>query len=269
MTPAARQGREDVCALLSAEPPERRVATVARVALEQRDPRVECPRYLAALDRALRDEPPPYGARDYEDIYRAASADGQWLAISLITNAEREGDGATRLWSLAFCATDAEEKQLIKRHAVDESSHALAYLALLDFTFPGAVTETFRAELNGVSPGYSMSHELFAVPGSPYARVPTVDDYIQMNIAEIRTTLHHLMQRSAIAAHSPPESAARSLRLLESLLRDELSHVAYTAVLIERHAEHASEEALHALFRRRVRDFNEITRKELGERKFD
>lgn len=259
----------DVPALLSAERAVDRVAAVARVALSQRAPRDVCPTYLSALDRALREEPPPYGTDDYSDVYHAASANGQWLAISLITNAEREGDGATRLWSLAACSIDSEEQQLLKRHAVDESSHALAYLALLDLSFPDAVAPSFRSDLKRLSPGYSIKQQPFPVDGSPYARAPSIDDYIQMNIAEIRTTIHHTMQRSALATHCPASNLPRVTKILDSLLRDELSHVAYTAVLIERKAECVDPGAFQALFSKRLRDFNRITNEEVSQRKFD
>jgi hypothetical protein len=259
----------NVEALLSAAPSVELVAAVARVALSQREPQSDCPKYLAALDKALDEEPPPFGSEEYSNTYRAASASGQWLAMSLMTNAEREGDGAKRLWSLAACSDDEEERQLLKRHACDESSHALAYLALLDLSFPGAVDATFRAELNDLSPHFSMSQQPYPIEGSPYARKPSVDDYMQMNIAEIRTTIHHLMQRQALAAHCPPENMPRATKVLDSLLRDELSHVAYTAVLIEAKAEAADPEKFQDLFRKRLRDFNNITKEELGERVFD
>lgn len=246
-----------------------RVMEVARVALSAYDSEsVECPRYLTALEKALRDEPPPFGTELYSQIYAEASQSGQWLAISLMTNAEREGDGATRLWSLAACAFDAEEQQLLKRHAVDESRHALAYLALLDLCFPGAVTPEFRAELDGLSPHYSITKELFAVASSPYARTPSIDDYMQMNIAEIRTTIHHLMQREAIDRHCPVPNRQKAKRILNSLLKDELKHVAYTAILIERKSTGGGDnkaEEFESLFCKRFRDFNYQMSEELIE----
>jgi hypothetical protein len=254
--------RMDVHALLSAERSLDRPIAAARFTLSRRKPHVACPRYFAALDRALWEEYPPFGTELYAEMYGAASASGQWLAIALMTNAEGEGESAKRLWSLAACADDDEEQRLLKRHACDESSHALAYLALLDLSFPGAVEPAFRADLNQLSPHFSMDQELFAVAGSPYARKPSVDDYMQMNIAEIRTTIHHLMQRTALAAHCPAENLARATKILNSLLRDELSHVAYTAVLIERKADAIEPDEFQALFCKRVRDFNRLTSEE-------
>ena len=248
----------DVRTLLSAGASVDRVTAAARVALSQHNPPASCPKYSAALGKAIWEEFPPFSTRLYADLYRGASASGQWLAISLITNAEREGDGAKRLWSLAACA-DNEERHLLKRHACDESSHALAYLALLDLTFPGAVEASFRSELNQLSPHFSMGQEVRAIEGSPYARKPSIDDYMQMNIAEIRTTIHHLMQREALAAHCPAENISRVTKILDSLLRDELSHVAYTAVLIEEKAGDTEPEKFEEQFCKRLRDFNRIT----------
>jgi hypothetical protein len=246
----------DVQNLLNAAPSINRVAEVARCALSERKPRTDCPRYFAALDSALAEGTPVFATQSYAEIYRAASASGHWLAVSLITNAEREGDGAKRLWSLAACCHEDEEQQLLKRHACDESKHALAYLALLDLAFPGAVTPEFRTELDQLSPHFSMEQELRAVPGSPYAHTPSTDDYMQMNIAEIRTTIHHLMQRQALTAHCPAKNMPKTRKILDMLLRDELSHVAYTAVLIEQKTESRNRGEVEAQFSKRLHDFN-------------
>ena len=255
--------------LMTAEPTIDRIGAVARVALAQRDPPADCPRYLAALDTAILEEPPIFAGKPYADTYQSASANGQWLAISLITAAEREGDGASRLWSLAACTTDEKEHKLLKRHACDESSHALAYLALLDITFPGAVDPEFRTELNQLSPHYAMNQPVKAVEGSPYARTPSIDDFIQMNIAEIRTTIHHFMQRQALALHCSAESLRKAVKVLDSVLRDELSHISYSAALIEQKAEDLEPGEFQSLFSKRVKDFNLLTSKELGELIFD
>jgi hypothetical protein len=259
----------DVTELLTAEASSARIVAIARVALSQRHSGDGYATYFSALNKALEDEPPPFATKAYSDIYREASSDVRWMAVSLITNAEREGDGATRLWSLSSCSPDKENQHLLKIHAVDESRHALIYLALLDLAFPGITEPSFRLELQKLSPRYSMGMKVFAVEGSPYAKEPTIDDFLQMNIAEIRTTIHHLMQRLALADHAPPENRAQITTILDSLLRDELNHVAYTAVLIDRLARNVASPNIAALFRKRFRDFNQITNEELGEHAFD
>jgi hypothetical protein len=258
----------EMATALSAEAFGNRVAMIAREALSQRGHRGDCPRYLAALTEALDQEPPPFDTEAYSDIYRASSVDPRWMATSLLTNAEMEGDGARRLWSLAACSPGEEEKRQLKRHAVDESKHSLMYLALLDLAFPNSVSPEFRRELRQLSPGFAMHKALFPVAGSPYARAATIDEFLQMNIAEIRTTIHHLMQRRAIRAHCPAENLPAIMRIQDSLLNDELAHVGYTAVLIDAIAEKSDRDNVAALFRKRVRDFNTITTDELGDLAF-
>jgi hypothetical protein len=259
----------DVYVLLKDEPMADQVGAVARVALAERAPDEACPAYLAAVAGAVLAEPPPFGTDAYRDVYRHASANAKWLIFSLMRNAQREGQGATDLWSLAACAADGSEQQLIKRHAVDESRHAKVYLALLDLAFPDAVDPAFRKELDAFSPDYALAHQPRPVAGSLYAKSPTLDDFVQMNIAEIRTTIHHLMQRAALEAHCPAENLPRALKLLGSLLRDELGHVAYTAVLLERKAAALGPGGLARLYSRRLRDFNHITNEEMGKSTYD
>jgi hypothetical protein len=259
----------DIDAFLATDASSGRVAIAARVALLHGGDTAECPRYLAVLDRALTEEPPPFDTAAYADIYLNAAANWQWMAVSLITNAEREGDGAKRLWSLAACCDDDGARPLLKQHAVDESRHALLYLALLDLTFGGHIDPKFRRELNELSPKYSLRQELAPVEGSRYAKNPSIDDFIQMNIAEVRTAIHHIMQRPAMASYATAETQKRIVSIQNALLRDELKHVNYTAGLIERIAQRLTSEELSALFRRRFRDFNQITLDELGEAAFD
>lgn len=255
--------------LMGADPSRGRVGLIAREALRQSNLLNECPTYLAALDQALVNEPPPFDTEQYSHIYSQASRDMKWMAISLIANAEREGDGATRLWSLASCSDDTDEQLQLKIHAVDESRHATFYLTILDLTFPTMVSASFRQELNKLSPGFTMNQTLAPIEGSPYAKKPTIDDFLQMNIAEIRTTIHHIMQRPAIARHSPESVHRRIASVQTALLHDELRHVSYTANLIEQRAREISFEQLSGLFSKRFRDFNRITTEELGNTVFD
>jgi hypothetical protein len=188
--------------------------------------------------------------------------------VSLITNAEREGDGASRLWSLAACTADTKLAKEIKRHGIDESMHARAYIRLLNLTFPNAVDPSFRRQLFGLSPGYREVDQPIPALGSPYAHDVTVDDLIQMNIAEIRTRVHHLFQRPMLMTYCDSGKTVALLGILDRLLEDETKHVAYTAALIEAHARTHPED-VEDLFRKRLTDFDEITRQELGDHIFE
>jgi hypothetical protein len=227
------------------------------------------PVYEQLLTNACEKFPPPFGTADYGDIYRAAASDAAWLAVSLVTNAEREGDGAQRLWSLAACTVDMVVAPQIKQHAIDESNHAKIYLRIVDLVFPGSIEPNFRAQLESLSPGYTRFMTPSPKAESPFAHSITLDDLVQMNIAEIRTKIHHLLQRPMLRAHCPSELHPKLARLQMYLLRDEVRHVAYTARLIEDYSRHAGIDTVRRLFSQRLHDFNEVTLSELQQRVFE
>lgn len=227
------------------------------------------PIYETALRKACRAAPPPYGQAEYGELYREAAVDAGWMAISLITNSEREGDGATRLWSLAASTEDRAVAAELKQHAIDESNHSKMYLRLVDLVFPDAIAPEFRAQLTALSPGYARAMQPVANEGSPFSHAISLDDLIQMNIAEIRTTVHHLLQRPMLLEHCAAERRGKVIRLLDSLLRDEVAHVAYTANLIEAGVPQVGSEAVRQLFAERLQDFNDVTRAELDRQVFD
>ncbi len=255
--------------LINANADQNQVYDIALASLGVNDPNEKYTKYFTALDKALKRSPPPFDTANYTQEFEAAAENPHWLATSLITNSQREGDGATRLWSLAACCDDEETTQQLKKHAIDESGHSFVYLKLLDLVFPGAVTDDFREELKTLSPQYSYSQDPQIVDGSPYARVPSLDDFIQMNIAEIRTTIHHLMQRKAIAQYCPPENLKKVQVLMDALMQDEMDHVAYTARIIEDLTDEGNIDVMEELYNRRLMDFNNITEQELKEKIFD
>jgi hypothetical protein len=252
--------------------PNRRARGVTEVALglmRRLEPGIALPAYERSLAQACADAPPPFGMAEYGDVYRASATDAGWLAVSLLTNADREGDGAQRLWSLAACTEDRSLSAQLKQHAIDESKHSRMYLRLVDLVFDGAVDADFRKELEALSPGYTDSLNPKPKVGSPFAHSVTVDDLIQMNIAEIRTTVHHLLQRPMLVLHCPRDRRPRLLKALDVLLRDEVRHVLYTGALIEAQAAQVGEVAITELFAQRVQDFNAVTRAELERRVFE
>jgi len=227
------------------------------------------PHYRDALITACRKAPPPFGTRAYGEIFRDAARDPGWMAISLIENAEGEGEGARRLWDLAACTPDARVAAHVKAHAIDESRHSRAYVAMLDLAFPGVVDDEFHAQLTALSPGYTQRSPLEPHAGSSYASPITLDDLIQMNIAEIRTLVHHLLQRPVLLGYCAPERRRRLARVLDSLRRDEIGHIAYTAALIEEFARRGEAGVVNRLMQERMSDFNALTNQDLGRNVFE
>jgi hypothetical protein len=227
------------------------------------------PYYRDALIVACRKAPPPFGTKNYEKIYRDVAKDPNWMAVSLIQNAQGEGEGSGHLWDLAACTPDVRVAAQIKAHAIDESRHAKAYLAMLDLTFPDAVDNESRTQLASLSPGYTQRSPLESHEGSPYASAITLDDLIQMNIAEIRTLVHHLLQRPMLLAYCAPERRHRLALLHDRLRLDEARHIGYTAGLIEEFAQRGEADAVSRLMQERMSDFNAITNEDLGRGAFE
>jgi len=232
---------------------------------------VSLPHYFDALRLACEKYPPPFGMRFYGDEYRRIAVDPDWFAFSLMTNSAREGDGASRLWDLAASTQDRFAASQITQHAIDESRHSRLYLTMLGVVFPGAVDETFISEVQGLSPKLTRMSPLIANMTSPFAHPITIDDLIQMNIAEIRTLVHHMLQRPVIMAFCDNDRKAHLVKLLDSLLFDEIKHITYTAELIEKSAasDKGTKSLVNQLMADRLRDFNELTEQELGDRVFE
>lgn len=219
--------------------------------------------YCKALRLACEAEPPPFGTRRYGEIFRTVASDPYWLAASLITNAEREAEGSGRLWSLAACTPEAEIAACVKQHAIDESRHARWYVKILDIAYPDAVDDAVRQHLESLSPRYSAKMVATPVEGSPFAHAVTVDDLVQMNIAEIRTAINQRLQLPMLVAHCRPSQRSLLMPLLNGLQRDEIRHVEYSARLIEQFALQLGGDSIVDLMTQRVRDFNEITCEEV------
>jgi hypothetical protein len=225
------------------------------------------PTYERALAAACTAFPPPFGRKEYGDLYRSSASDPDWVALSLLTAAQSEGEGARHLWDMAACTPDAEVARQMQQHAIDEARHSRGYVTLLGLTFPEAADEELRTRLRSLSPDYTRNSLLAPTAGSPYAYPATVDELIQMNIAEIRTRIYHLLQRPILLDnYCKANDRARVLQILDWLLLDETRHIAYTARLIERAAQASGGEQVMDLIRERVEDFNEITEEEMARR---
>lgn len=229
--------------------------------------RGELPLYAKALALACDASPPPFGRKYYGELYRQSATDPDWVALSLLTAAQSEGEGARHLWDMAACTADARISKPLQQHAIDEARHSRGYVTLLGLVFPEAADEELRAQLRDLAPAHVGEGVPVASAGSPYAYAATLDELIQMNVAEIRTRMYHQLQRPVLldrycsARHRPKVE-----QLLDWLLIDETQHVAYTAELIERIAQDDNFDEVVNLMREQVRDFNEITEEEVAQR---
>ena len=224
-------------------------------------------RYGRILKKACRAHPPPYGQAWYGETYRKLAVDPRWLANSLVSKASKEGEGSRKLWNLVARVEDDSIAEKVRLHAIDESRHALIYIALLKLAFPKAVSAAQLRALRRLSPGYASFDR--PEPLAPSTTEIVMDELVQMNIGEIRTRIHQLMLRPVITLHCPIGNRAKLGAMMDALLDDETRHIAYTAQIIDEFAHRGSAIAIANLFSRRLADFNDITLEEVGQRSFD
>jgi hypothetical protein len=247
-------GALDLAALLgdaTSEGPAARVAALVAAALWAR-PDAPCRGYLRAMQAALGDEPPPFGAVLYAEMQAEAARSGQWVVVALLDKALDVASRARSTWSQAVRGEPAE-RTLLARHAVADSDRVHAYLGLLDQWFPGALDAGFRAQLDELSPRYELDR-LPAAGGAPPDLV-TVDELVRLHLADLRAAFQHGLWQAALAAHCPPERAAAARRQLADLLRGELDDIAQLAALIEQRAGTGEPAELRAVLARGLRRF--------------
>lgn len=220
------------------------------------------PAYAATLRAACAAHPPPFGQAWYGDRFRRLARDPAWVARSLLVNAAAEGQGARRLWRLAGRAADPAVAEQIRRHALDESGHALLYLAMLDTVFPAALPARRRPAVRRLSPGYRAADRPPAGPALPPWRL--LDALVQMNLGEIRTRINMLLMRPVLVACCPPAGRRRLGRMVHGLLADETRHIGYTAALIEAAAARGRAGLVRRTLERRLAQFNALTVAEVG-----
>jgi hypothetical protein len=92
------------------------------------------------------------------------------------------------------------------------------------------------------------------------ASLPIVlDNLVQMNIGEIRTRAHMFMIGPVLTAFAPSENREQVDGILSGLVYDEVSHIGYTACLMEKWCEAGHKPLIEQLYARRLRDFNRYT----------
>ena len=166
-------------------------------------------------------------------MYRTAAADPQWMAMSLISGVDRDGRRSRSIWRVASTWTDAGEREQLRAHAVDESRHALANVALLDLAFRGAIDDVFRTQLENLVPRYDGDTGPTGEVPQPHPARTAFDEWVLLNLAELRAAQLLTLQEPMLMEHCDIANRARANVELRGLLSDELRHIASTAQRIE------------------------------------
>lgn len=219
------------------------------------------PAYADALRAACRAAPPPFGEVWYAKRFRQLALDPQWIAESLVRNADVEGEGARKIWLLAARTPDRDVAELVRRHAIDESGHALAYVALTRALCPDAMSSREWRALGALSPRYRPGDR---PPRRRPARMDQVlDELVQMNLGEIRTRVNQMLMIPVLAACTPADRRPRVMRTMRALLGDETRHIAYTARVLERACTEGAGAFVRATMATRLAEFNALTRRQV------
>lgn len=218
------------------------------------------PLYWEALRAACEETPPPYGEFWYGDLFRHHAQDLDWLVQIIELNARKEADGARQLWDFSRRIADRSIRQRVKAHAIDEARHAAFYVALLQLMFPDEMSDDYVRSLRDYVPRFDRDDD--AVDDDRLATKQAVlDEIIQMNIGEIRTLINQMLMRPMVDVLTPEANRERALKLIDGLGDDEVSHIAYTADVID---ELDERDATGRIMKLRLDEFNAITRSELS-----
>lgn len=221
-----------------------------------------CPHLRSAFSH----DPPPYSQAWYGDTFRNLSANPYWLIQCLISNAAKEASGARELWQLAAAVQDKEVRDLLKKHAVDESGHSVLYIALVEVIFPEAVDLDQRKDLLGVSPRFKMGNAL--PDADPCTTEFIIDQIVQINLGEFRTRLHQLLMEPVLRSICAIERVKKLDAILNTLAQEEREHLRYTTELLDGWCRNGYSSYIGDLVRRRSSYFNELTNIEVGEQRF-
>lgn len=218
------------------------------------------PKYSALMTQASTRTPLPFCEDWYGAKYRRCATDLDWLALSLLQNAEKEAEGSGMLWALSARTPSARIAEQVRRHAIDESRHADVYVRLCDRVFPSSIGSDLRPLVETLSPRYRLTQRPAA---SKHATLTAVlDELVQMNIGEIRTCANQLLMRPVLLSLCDGTDAIGVRAALDALLNDELRHIEYTARLIEEYCATEPEFFEHVVALR-LRDFRDLTLQEV------
>jgi hypothetical protein len=86
-----------------------------------------------------------------------------------------------------------------------------------------------------------------------------VDYMMQLNIVEMRTRKNLLMMAPMYYQLTPKENQSSVERILKSLERDEMSHISYTARVIESYASQKTVDSFGCIYMCRMQNYNDHT----------
>ena len=225
-------------------------------------PSERLPQMTRLICRQIEEQWPPFVDHWYGERYREFTLDPDWLARSFLANADKEAEGSRKLWKIAGGSRKFPFADAVRAHAVDEAQHARMYVAMLDLTFPGALSPRDAEALLASYPLYIDEQPPLATLERDLQSL--LDDIVQMNIGEVRTRIHQMLLTPVALAVAPAENREQLSAALARIYADEGRHIDYTAEILETYFSLGQGPALRALYARRLMDFGNLTLQEVG-----
>lgn len=218
--------------------------------------------YSKAFRAACSSNPPPYAKAWYGQLFRELACNPEWFANLLVANAHMEGYSSKQIWDYSQSIADAELANNIRLHALDEARHSKIFPKMLNLTFPEALDEELSFKLKQLSPDLMQWHSsgVASVSNTPLMTEQQVlNTLIQINIFETQALLLQYLLRPPLLAHSSSDVHSRLLRFCSSLIADEIKHIKYTALYIERAMLRGHEEYIYSAMIDFQAMFNQMT----------
>jgi hypothetical protein len=198
--------------------------------------------------------------KPYEEFFwHCATTIPNWLPRVVAACATTEGNGAHGLldiWSRVEGHPAAEAGLL--QHAKDEAAHARLFVKLAQLAFPENYAEDSLDTLaESLRP---ITKALIVKSTGPKISERMLLDYMtQLNIVEIRTRYHLHLLAPMYYSLAPNNKKTQVEKILSGLARDELSHICYTARVIDDYARDQNIERMTGVYMCRMHNYNEHT----------
>jgi hypothetical protein len=212
------------------------------------------PFYSDALLPALARVNPVFIRPKYADFFwNCATTIPGWLPNILVESAISESIGSKTLLSYWKIVRDNEQAENgLLRHARDEAAHARVFLRLVDLAFPDFVPSEKRHEIDS---------SLHVIPRDVEKQEGRLSEMLllnyltRINIAELRTLINLHLVAPMFYALTSDENKEGVSGLLNSLQRDEIRHIAYTAKLLDSFGRDGGGNQLNKMYKENLCEF--------------
>jgi hypothetical protein len=222
----------------------------------------DLPFYSDALEGALKSVNPVFVREEYAEFFwNCAKTLPGWIQTVFVQSAVAESIGSKNIFSYWQSVHGNEEAETgLLLHARDEARHSRIFLALVDLAFPEFLPAEDRRDIE---------NSLNIIPANPQKRSTAIPEPIllnylaSVNIAEIRTLINLHLLGPIFYSFASDKNKNKVMKLLQSLQKDEVTHISYTAALINSAGRDTGGLPLEEMYKKSLSEFSEYSRRGL------